>query len=145
MGRGQLLITTQDTTYIPLTCSFIQHISVSEGMLPNHVSSSLRLLSGVINDETGKKIAWSLDYQPLALASAAIYVRQVRKGKIAANFGQTDYLKKLENGRRRTTENSCRVKPKLPQNNDQSNDNRPGRGTLLIRKPDADHPKGQHP
>lgn len=100
MGRGQLLITTQDTTYIPLTGSSIQHVSVSEGMLPNHASSSLRLLSGVINDETGKEIARSLDYQPLALASAAIYVRQVPKGKIAANFG---------------------------------------------RKPDADHPKGQHP
>lgn len=112
--RGQLS-TTQDLTSIPLTSSSIQHISLSEGILPNHASSFLRLLSGVTNDETGKEIARSLDYKPLALASAAIYVRQVRKGKIAANFGWTDYLKKLENGRRRRTENSCRDNPGYPK------------------------------
>ena len=93
--RGQLLITTQDTTSIPLTSSSIQLISVSEGMLPNHASSLLRLLPGVTDDETEKEVARSLDYQPLALASTAIHVRKVRKGKMAANFGLTDYLKKL--------------------------------------------------
>ena len=64
-------------------------------MLPNHASSLLRLLPGVIDDETEKEVARSLDYQPLALASTAIHVRKVRKGKMAANFGLTDYLKKL--------------------------------------------------
>ena len=143
--RGQLLITTQDTTSIPLKSSSIQLISVSEGMLPNHASSLSRLLPGVTDDETEKEVARSLDYQPLALASTAIHVRKVRKGKTAANFGLTDYLKKLGNGQRGKTENSCQDKPKLPQNNDQSNDTRRGRGTLPIRKPNADHPKGTHP
>lgn len=143
--RGQLLITTQDTTSIPLTSSSIQLISVSEGMLPNHASSLLRLFPGVTDDETEKEVAQSLDYQQLALASTAIHVRKVRKGKMASNFGLTDYLKKLGKGQRGKTENSCRDKPKLPQNNDQSNDTRRGRGTLLIRKPNADHPKGTHP
>ena len=59
--RGQLP-TTQDLKSIPLTSSSIQHISLSEGILPNHASSFLRLLSGVTNDETGKEIARSLDY-----------------------------------------------------------------------------------
>ena len=101
--RGQLLITTQDTTRIPLTSSSIQHISISEGMLPEDASSMLRLLSDVTDDGTEKEIARSLDYQPLALASAAIYVRQVHEGNIS-NFGWDDYLKKLEKGQQRTTE-----------------------------------------
>ena len=100
--RGQLLI-TQDTTSIPLTSYSIQLISVSEGMLPNHASSLSRLLPGVTDDETEKEVARSLDYQPLALASTAIHVRKVRKGKTAANFGLTDYLKKLGNGQRGKT------------------------------------------
>ena len=101
--RGQLLITTQDTTRIPLTSSSIQHISISEGMPPEDASSMLRLLSDVTDDGTEKEIARSLDYQPLALASAAIYVRQVHEGNIS-NFGWDDYLKKLEKGQQRTAE-----------------------------------------
>lgn len=93
-----MLITTQDTTSIPLTSSSIQLISVSEGMLPNHASSLLRLFPGVTDDETEKEVAQSLDYQQLALASTAIHVREVRKGKMASNFGLTDYLKKLGKG-----------------------------------------------
>ena len=104
LERGQLLITTQDTTSIPLTSSSIQHISVSEGMLPDDASSMLRLLSGVSNDKTEKEVARSLDYQPLASASAAIYVRQVQESN-ASKFDWNDYLKKLEKGQQRTTEN----------------------------------------
>ena len=59
--RGQLS-TTQNLMSIPLTSSSIQHISLSEGILPNHASSFSRLLSGVSNDETGKEITRSLDY-----------------------------------------------------------------------------------
>ena len=33
--RGQLLITTQDIVSIPLKSSFIDHISISEGMDPH--------------------------------------------------------------------------------------------------------------
>ena len=102
--RGQLLITTQDTASIPLTSSSIQHISVSEGMHADDASSLLRLLSGVTDSEMEKQIAKALDYQPLALASAATYVRQVRQNKAASQFGWGDYLTKLEKGQRSTTE-----------------------------------------
>ena len=102
--RGQLLITTQDTASIPLTSSSIQHISVSEGMHPDDASSLLRFLSGVTDSEMEKQIAKALDYQPLALASAATYVRQVRQIKAASKFGWGDYLTKLEKGQRSTTE-----------------------------------------
>ena len=103
-ARGQLLITTQDTASIPLTSSSIQHISVSEGMHPDDASSLLRLLSGVADSEMEKQIAKALDYQPLALASAATYVREVRQNKAASKFGWGDYLTKLEKGQRSGTE-----------------------------------------
>ena len=102
--RGQLLITTQDTASIPLTSSSIQHISVSEGMHPDDASSLLRLLSGVTDSEMEKQIAKALDYQPLALASAATYVSQVRQKKAASKFGWGDYLTKLQKGQRSGTE-----------------------------------------
>ena len=45
--RGQLLITTQVSASIPLTNSFIKHISVSDGMKPRDASSLLGKLSGI--------------------------------------------------------------------------------------------------
>ena len=103
-ARGQLLITTQDAVSIPLTNSAIQHVSVSEGMHPGDACSLLTLLSGVNDGEMEDEIAQALDYQPLALASASIYVREVRQSKVSMNFGWSDYLKKLVDGQRGTTE-----------------------------------------
>ena len=102
--RGQLLITTQDAVSIPLTNSAIQHVSVSEGMHPGDACSLLTLLSGVNDGEMEDEIAQALDYQPLALASASIYVREVRQSKVSMNFSWSDYLKKLVDGQRGTTE-----------------------------------------
>ena len=51
-----------------------------------------------------EKVGHSLDHQPLALASAAVFVRQVREGEIALNFGWTDFLEKLEKGKLHTTQ-----------------------------------------
>ena len=100
-ARGQFLITTQDTASIPLASSFIQHISVSKGMEPRDASCLLAKLSGITESEIESKVAQALDYQPLALASAATYVREVRQ---TSKFGWNDYLEKLEKGQRSTTE-----------------------------------------
>ena len=102
--RGQLLITTQDTASIPLKSSFIDHISISEGMDPHDAISLLTMLSGVADSEMEKEVAQALDFQPLALASAATYVRQVRQNKVTSNFGWKDYLEKLNRGQRGITE-----------------------------------------
>ena len=102
--RGQLLITTQDAVSIPLTNSAIQHVSVSEGMHPDDARSLLTLLSGVNDGEMEDEVAQALDYQPLALASASLYVREVRQSKVSVNFGWGDYLEKLVGGQRNTTE-----------------------------------------
>ena len=103
-AKGQLLITTQDTASIPPSGSFIQHIPVSKGMEPHEAGSLLEMLSGFNDPEMEKEVARVLDYQPLALASAATYVREVRNNKLTPDFGWDDFLKKLDQGKRSTTE-----------------------------------------
>ena len=103
-AKGQLLITTQDTASIPSSGSFIQHISVSKGMEPHEAGSLLEMLSCFTDPNMEKEVAEVLDYQPLALASAATYVREIRKSKLTPNFDWDHFLKKLDQGKRKTTE-----------------------------------------
>ena len=103
-GRGYLLITTQDSTCIPLTSTSIRHISVSEGMQSQEACSLLALISGISDSEIGELVARELDYQPLALASAATYVKQLRQSKRFSEFGWNDFLRKVEKGQRDATE-----------------------------------------
>ena len=101
-ARGQLLITTQDTMSVPPMNSFTSHLSFSKGMEPHDAMSLLEKLSGISDCET-KKVAQVLDYQPLALATAATYVREAQQNR--ANFGWSDYLKRFEEGQRGATAN----------------------------------------
>ena len=101
-GKGQLLITTQDCSCIPPDSSFLSHISVSKGMEPADAICLLTELSGITDNDIGEDVAHALDYQPLALASAGVYVRKVRNTN--PNFGWEGYLQKLEKGKRELTE-----------------------------------------
>ena len=103
-GKGYLLITTQDNTCIPLTSTSIRHISVSKGMQSQEACSLLALISGISDNEIGELVARELDYQPLALASAATYVKQLRQSKRFSEFGWNDFLRKVEKGQRDATE-----------------------------------------
>ena len=105
-ARGQLLITTQDTKSIPLKSSFINHISVSQGMNPYDATSLLAKLSGVFDNDLAENVAQKLDYQPLALAGAAVFVKDIRQDKASKHFGWDEYLKILETGKRETTEDT---------------------------------------
>ena len=101
---GQMLITTQDTASIPLANSFIGHISVSKGIKLADATSLLATLSGITVTEVETEVAQTLDYQPLALASAATFVKHVRENKASSNYGWKDYLEKLNKGQRADTE-----------------------------------------
>ena len=59
-------------------------------------------LSGISGNEMEKQVAHALDYQPLALASAGVFVRKLRNTYPA--FGWEGYLEKLEKGKRELTE-----------------------------------------
>ena len=101
---GQTLITTRDAASIPLTNSFINHIPVSKGMELCDATALLATLSGITDSEMEKEVARTLDYQPLALASAATFVKQLRESKASSNYGWKDYLEKLNQGQRADTE-----------------------------------------
>ena len=103
-SKGQLLITSQDTTYIPTHNSFIKQISVSKGMAPSDATSLLATISGIADDETAEKVAHALDYQPLALASAATFVKQLCDSKPSRHLGWRNFLEKLEEGQLENTE-----------------------------------------
>ena len=104
--RGQLVITTQDTTSIPSESSFVNHISVSKGMEPDDSRSLLSKLSGIPDSELVGTVAQRLDYQPLALAGAAVFVKEIRQDKVSTHFGWEEYLKILEKGKRQKTEDT---------------------------------------
>ena len=103
-SKGQLLITSQDITYIPTDNSFIKQMSVSKGMAPSDAISLLATISGIADDETAEKVAHALDYQPLALASAATFVKQLSDNKPSSNLGWGDFLEKLDEGQFKNTE-----------------------------------------
>ena len=104
--KGQMLITTQDTQSIPSTNSFSCHISVSKGMEPEDAFFLLSKLSGIAYSELEENVAEKLDYQPLALASAAIFVKEIRQANFLKHFGWNEFLKKLDKGKRSTTEDN---------------------------------------
>ena len=105
-ARGQLLITTQDTASIPLESSSIKHISVSRGMEPDDASSLLARISGITDSTLAGKVAKKLDHQPLALAGAAVFVKEIWQDEASRHFGWNEYLKILEKGKRETTEDT---------------------------------------
>ncbi len=61
--------------------------------------SLLASLSGTSDSPILAEVAKQLDYQPLALAAAAIYVQEVTETSPAFSWG--NYLKKLEDGKKR--------------------------------------------
>ena len=105
---GQVLITTQDSSGIPPNSSFTSHISVSSGMGPTDSCDLLANVSGTGDHPKLGDVAQQLDYQPLALAAAAVYVKQVRQTKVSPDFSWNDYLQKLEEGKRQLTEEELR-------------------------------------
>ena len=100
-AKGQLLITTQDTSSIS---SESVHISVSKGMKPDDAISLLAEISGIHNSRLSKKVAEDLDFQPLALSAAAVFVKEIRQDKALEDFGWLEFLNILEEGKRGTTE-----------------------------------------
>ena len=101
-GKGQLLITTQDCSCIPPESPITSHLPISKGMNDIDAVNLLFELTGITDDDMGQKAAHALDHQPLALASAGVYVRKVRNTN--PDLGWEGYLQKLEKAKRERTE-----------------------------------------
>ena len=102
-GHGQVLTTTQDTDSIPSNAPSTYHESLSKGMDPKDAVELLSEVSQVSNKEQAEKVAEVLEYQPLALAAAAVFVQTVVSSG-SNNYGWTKYLEKLSTDERESTE-----------------------------------------
>ena len=79
------------------------HVSISSGMEPREAVDMLSKVSGVSSgDNKEQEVALKLEYQPLALAFAAVYVKHTA-------VSWEDYLVKLEEGKRKATEKPYEV------------------------------------
>ena len=67
-GRGQLLMTTQDSFHIPPSSSLTSHVSIKKGMEPgNDASRFLAMVSGITDHDMEDNVTKALDYQPLPI------------------------------------------------------------------------------
>ena len=102
-GHGQVLITTQDGNSIPFNAPHTHHESLSGGMHPDDAVQLLTQVSQLANQEQAEEVAKELDYQPLALATAAFYAQTVASSG-SSGFTWTTYLATLRSGKREATE-----------------------------------------
>ena len=89
--HGQMLVTTQDTQSIPFNSPHTYHESLSKGMHPDDAVDLLREVSQISNQQQAEKVAEVLEYQPLALAAAAVYVQTIVSYG-TPNYSWTKYL-----------------------------------------------------
>ena len=75
-------------------------------MTENESCRLLKTVSGTGEDPMLKEVAKVLDYQPLALAAAGVYLKQVQQSK--AEFSWQNYLQKLDEGKIRLTQEQLR-------------------------------------
>jgi tetratricopeptide (TPR) repeat protein len=106
-NNGQVILTTQNTNCVPPDSSLTKHISLSLGMNDQECRQLLSKLSkpddNDVNDPLLDEVAEKLDRQPLAMAAAAVYMREVIESKYLPDFSWRDYLGKLEKGERKLT------------------------------------------
>ena len=103
-GCGKVLVTTQDSINLPFGESSFEDISLSDGMQVEDALTLLRSISRFSCDDENleRLVIEELDFQPLAIACAALYVRHVRT--VPGGFTWKDYLCKLEMGKRHETD-----------------------------------------
>ena len=111
--NGQIIITTQNTDCVPPDNRFTKHVSLSVGMNEQECRQLLSLLSNTdISDPLLDEVADKLDHQPLAMAAAAVYMRQVKEPDISPAFSWKNYLEKFdETKNNRAEERFRRIDP----------------------------------
>ena len=93
-GHGQVLITTQDSTTISHDTPHTYHESLSKGMRLDEAVELLENVSQISDPEQTENVAKLLDFQPLALAAAAFYVKTVISSG-SSNYEWKAYLRDI--------------------------------------------------
>ncbi|KAK3735050.1 hypothetical protein QZH41_001733 [Actinostola sp. cb2023] len=102
-GQGHILVTTQDSQSIPPSDELTYHMPLSTGMRPDDAVRSLLSISGFDDgDDIVQQVAMTLDFQPLALACAGVYMRHARSTEPSMNWKK--YIQKIVQGKRELTE-----------------------------------------
>ena len=102
-GHGQMIVTTQDTQSIPFNSPHTYHESLSKGIHPADAVDLLREVSQISNQQQADEVAEVLEYQPLALAAAAVYVQTIVSYG-TPNYSWTKYLETLNSEEREARE-----------------------------------------
>lgn len=95
-GRGRVLVTTQDSELAPSAHEQTSTLSLSQGLDEEDAMSFLCLISGLDRDNFTSAVAGMLNYYPLSLACAAVFVRDMRKARPAAKFSWENCLSVLK-------------------------------------------------
>ena len=97
-GCGHVLVTTQDSINIPEADPLCESVSLSEGMQSEDARILLQKICGFSCDSEEESLVLdALDYQPLAIACAALYVRYIGVHQQTSSSDiWKKYLKKLE-------------------------------------------------
>ena len=82
-GRGQLLMTTQDSLHIPPSSSLTSHVSIKKSMEPNDASRFLAMVSGITDHDMEDKVTKALDYQ---LAMTVWFITSGLSANLPHNF-----------------------------------------------------------
>ena len=108
-GRGQLFITTQDSSAIPSNGPHSYHESLSQGMQPDDAMELLKRVSQISDQQHVEVVAEVLECQPLSLAAAAYFVQSIVSYG-SPNFSWTEYQEILRQGQREETEKTLATK-----------------------------------
>lgn len=100
-GRGQVLITIQDSSSIPTSARHTYHESLSKGMLQDDAMELLKKVSQISDqDSHAEDVTRALDYQPLALTAAALYAQAVFS-RGSPKYNWSEYFKLIVQGESR--------------------------------------------
>ena len=77
--KGMILVTTSDRSVVPRGNPKVDEIRLSYGLTPSESVDLLRCISKCENEDGARQLAAELDYNPLSLASAGLYVRETRQ------------------------------------------------------------------
>ena len=95
---GNIIVTTQDYRGIPECGPKCHDFRLSSGMRPHDAVNLLNNITKSADPDNSEKVAQVLDWQPLAIACAGLYLCNVRAHG-SPQFGWKDYLEKLNEGK----------------------------------------------
>lgn len=105
-GNGYILVTTQDGQCIEQN---YYHLSLSAGMKPDEAIRMLTCISMFPSEkDIALEVAKELDFQPLAMACAAVYMRRTTRMESAMTWAR--FLEQMKSSEQEEAEKSARMK-----------------------------------